>query len=327
MARERSTSQSDIQKEPHQLNLKVVRLSRPSLNQHYPLPHPSICSSQNPGYDVLYQQSLAYPSHPDTQFILSPVLTLPPAFVNAYIGETFSCLLSTNNDSDATVTDVCIAAEMQTPSLIQTLELVIPEDRKDVVDLPPGQSIQRIAKFDLKEEGKHTLGVTVTYSAPPKKQRDLIAESKEDSERVDIGPRRVRTFKKLYVFPAQQCLTVKTKAVELPGGHAILEAQLENNGDGPVSLEEVVLAPRKGWKSTSLNWDTDMEGAKSTPLLKPRDVMQVAFLLKPDPNVKKEDDPASERVVLGQLSLEWRSSCGDKGYLSTGSLTAKRLRT
>ena len=248
--------------------------------------------------------------------------------MNAYIGETFSCLLSINNDSDETITDVRIAAEMQTPSLIQTLELVIPEDRKDIVDLPPSQSIQRIAKFDLKEEGKHTLGVTVIYSAPPKKQGDLAAEAGENFEKVDMGgARRVRTFKKLYVFPAQQCLTVKTKAVELPGGHAILEAQLENNGDGPVSLEEVTLAPRKGWKSTSLNWDTDMEGAKSMPLLKPRDVMQVAFLLKPDLSVKKEDDPASERVVLGQLSLGWRSSCGDKGYLSTGSLTAKRLRS
>lgn len=208
---------------------------------------------------------------------------------------------------------------MQTPSLTQTLELAVPEDCKDMADLSSGESMQRIAKFDLKEEGKHTLGVTVTYSAPPKKQGE--------SDKPEVaGPRRVRTFKKLYVFPAQQCLTVKTKAVELPGGNAILEAQLENNGEGPVSLEEVVLAPRKGWNAMSLNWDTDKEGARATPLLRPRDVMQVAFLLKPDPNVKREDDPASERVVLGQLSMEWRSSCGDKGYLSTGSLTAKRLR-
>lgn len=238
--------------------------------------------------------------------------------MNAYIGETFNCLLSANNDSDASITDVRITAEMQTPSLTQTLELATPEDQQILVNLQPSESMQRIAKFDLKEEGKHVLGVTVTYSVTPRKL--------DDRQQVEGGTKRVRTFKKLYLFPAQQCLTVKTKAVELPGGHAILEAQLENNGDGPVSLEEVILAPRKGWKSTSLNWDRDGEGAKSTPLLKPRDVMQVAFLLKPDPNVKREEDPAAERVVLGQLSLEWRSSCGDKGYLSTGSLTAKRLR-
>ncbi|KAF8476051.1 hypothetical protein BDZ91DRAFT_689908 [Kalaharituber pfeilii] len=322
MARERSTSTStsqlDIQKEPHNLNLKVVRLSRPSLNQHYPLPHPSLCPTQSPEYSVLHQQSLAYPSHPETQFILSPALTLPPAFVNAYIGESFSCLLSANNDSEVTITGVRITAEMQTPSLTQTLELIIPEDRQSIVDLRPGESMQRIAKFDLKEEGKHVLGVTVTYSSPPKRSGD--------AQELDMGNMRARSFKKLYQFPAQQCLIVKTKAGELPGGHAILEAQLENNGDGPISLEEVVLAPKKGWKSTSLNWDIDGEGARTTPLLRPRDVMQVAFLLKPDKSAKKEEDPQSERVVLGQLSIEWRSSCGERGYLSTGSLTAKRLR-
>lgn len=207
---------------------------------------------------------------------------------------------------------------MQTPSLSQNLELAVSEDQRNMTELHPSCSMQRVAKFDLKEEGKHTLGVTVTYSAPQKQPGDLLV--------VDPTSKRVRNFRKLYLFPAQQCLTVKTKAVELPGGHAILEAQLENNGDGPVSLEEVVVAPKKGWKSTSLNWDIDREGAKATPLLNPRDVMQVAFFLKPDPNVKREDDPASEKVVLGQLSLEWRSSCGGKGYLSTGSLTAKRLR-
>ena len=68
----------------------------------------------------------------------------------------------------------------------------------------------------------------------------------------------------------------------------------------------------KRWKSTSLNWDIDMVGAKSIPLLKSRDAIQIDFLLKPDLNVKKEDDPASERVVFGQLSLGWRSSCRTK---------------
>lgn len=242
-------------------------------------------------------------------------LTLPPAFVNAYIGESFSCLLSANNDSESTVTDVRITAEMQTPSLTQNLELVIPDDRRGIADLAPNESMQRIAKFDLKEEGKHVLGVTVTYTAPSKQPGEAPGEYK-----------KMRTFKKLYQFPAQQCLTVKTKAGELAGGNAILEAQLENNGDGPISLERVSLAARKGWNAQSLNWDRDGDGAQAIPLLRPRDVVQVAFLLKPDPTVKRDDDPGSERIGLGQLSIEWRSSCGDRGFLSTGSLTAKRSR-
>lgn len=210
--------------------------------------------------------------------------------------------------------NVQITAEIQTPSLTQTLELHTSDDRTNLL---PQQSTQRIAKYDLKEEGTHVLSVTVTYTEP-KKPGAIIEGEKE------IG--RVRTFRKLYQFVAQQCLTVRTKAGELPGGKAILEAQLENNGDGPISLEMVNLAPRKGWKTASLNWEQDGDSAKSTPLLQSRDIMQVAFLLHPDAHVKREDDPSSERIVLGQLSIEWRSSCGDRGFLSTGYLTAKKLR-
>ncbi|KAI5837572.1 hypothetical protein DFP73DRAFT_504350 [Morchella snyderi] len=310
MPRERAVSEV---KEPHSISLKVLRLSRPSLAEQHPLPVDTASGALE--LEALSKQSQAYPSHSlSNPFILSPLLTLPPAFGNAYIGENFSCCLSANNEKPNTTTNVRISAEMQTPS--QTLNLELGGDERQSVDLEVGRTTQKIVRYDLKEEGNHVLAVTVTYTEAPKKL--------DDDETM---PGRTRTFRKLYQFVAQQCLTIRTKTGPLPGGRAILEAQLENMGDGSISLEMVNLGTKRGWKSISLNWPGSTgvglpgQDPRETPLLRSRDVMQVAFLVQPDGTVeKKDDDPGTEKVVLGQLSIEWRSACGDRGVLSTGRL-------
>jgi hypothetical protein len=122
---------------------------------------------------------------------------------------------------------------------------------------------------------------------------------------------------------------VRTKTGSLSGGRAVLEAQLENMGDSPISLEVVNFGTKKGWKAINLNWpgstgrDGDRGDPKNTPILGAKDVMQVAFLLQPVETVEMKDDDAAsaaDKKVLGQLSIEWRSACGDKGLLSTGRL-------
>ncbi|KAL7269539.1 hypothetical protein RUND412_007797 [Rhizina undulata] len=309
MPRERAVSEI---KEPHSINLKVLRLSRPSLSEQYSLPLDSL-AHKYPELETLSRQSHAYPLHAfEDTFILSPLLILPPAFGSAYIGECFSCCLSANNETQLTVLNVGITAEMQTPS--QTFNLEFGGEEKQDVD--PGKSVQKIVKYELKEEGNYVLAVTVTYTEAPK-----VVDGSE------LAPGRVRTFRKLYQFNAQQCLTVRTKPSQLPGGHAILEAQLENMGETPISLEMVNLGAKKGWKATSLNWDGVTEQGeegcepKFTPLLRSREIMQVAFLLRPDDTAeRKEEDTSMDKVVLGQLSIEWRTACGDRGFLSTGRL-------
>jgi hypothetical protein len=66
----------------------------------------------------------------------------------------------------------------------------------------------------------------------------------------------------------------------------------------------------------------------SAPILSPRDVVQVAFLLDHQPSDNDEDmtDSITEdnKRVLGQLAIQWRSALGDRGSLSTGWLTARR---
>lgn len=90
------------------------------------------------------------------------------------------------------------------------------------------------------------LAVTVTYT-------DAVKATEGENDEAQERSGRVRTFRKLYQFVAQQCLTVRTKNTDITaldgdaggkGGkliRAVLEAQLENMGDDPITLE--VLAP------------------------------------------------------------------------------------
>ncbi|EAW10117.1 trafficking protein particle complex subunit 13 [Aspergillus clavatus NRRL 1] len=335
MARPRGYSGAESSKEPHAVSLKA-RLSRPSLSNQYPLP---VANTK-----ISSKASLSYPSDgADGQFILSPNLTLPPAFGSAYVGETFACTLSANNEltedeASRVVTSVRIVAEMQTPSQVASLELEPATDPAQTEGLQKGESLQKIVRFDLKEEGNHILAVSISYT------ETLIGSDAQ------AASGRVRTFRKLYQFVAQPCLSVRTKSSELaplevenkslgPYGKTrllrfALEAQLENVGDGAVVVKQTKLNPRPPFQAASLNWDLDRPDEVASPLppptLNPRDVLQVAFLVEQEEGQQEGLDALQKdlrrdgRAVLGQLSIEWRGAMGDKGFLTTGNLLTRR---
>lgn len=165
------------------------------------------------------------------------MLQLPEAFGSAYVGETFSCTLCANNeleegDGTKTVSGVKINAEMQTPSVPTGIALDLTSsstDRDSGSKMELGESVQSILRFELREEGSHTLVVQVAYT-----ETQMAGEGQPTSG-------RVRTFRKLYQFVAQQMISVRTKAaaVQSLGGtpRYALEAQLENLGDSVLSLE------------------------------------------------------------------------------------------
>ncbi|EEH33317.2 DUF974 domain-containing protein [Paracoccidioides lutzii Pb01] len=342
MARPRALSGADMAKEPHSVSLKVLRLSRPSLSFQYPLP------SENENIPV--KASLSFPSDSsDNQFILSPNVTLPPAFGSAYVGETFSCSLCANSEllpdsENRIVSSVRIIAEMQTPSQNVVLELFPSGEDSNSGGLTKSQSLQKIVRFDLKEEGNHVLAVSVSYT------ETIMAQAREmpSSGDTQAASWRVRTFRKLYQFIAQPCLNVRTKVTELapleadnrafdPYGKTrllryVLEAQLENIGDGAISLGSTTLNPKPPFQSRSLNWDLEQPNSlEMRPLtLSPRDVLQVAFLVEREPGQQEgleglqKDMSRDGRTTLGQLSIEWRGSMGDRGFLTTGNLMTKR---
>ncbi|KAG8624506.1 hypothetical protein KVT40_007573 [Elsinoe batatas] len=293
---------------PHSVSLKVLRLSKPS-------PTPSLSLPEIPSHPSLQSASLPYPSAKPDGFPLALVLTLPPSFGAAYVGETFSCTLSANNelgpDKEISVRDVQVEAELQTPDVKEGVELGVDfspgsvgrqvggtgegdgEGDGEGRELPKGKSRQGIIKHDLKEEGPHVLAVTVTYTE---------VEGEEE---------RRRTFRKLYQFSAQQAVGVRTKIGELKGfkkrGFA-LEAQVENLTAGEVVLEAVRLEMAEGVGGCGLNVDRMWLG--------PGDVEQVAFRLEEDGDIKIEGG----RYVLAQLKVDWRMAMGQDGTLKTGWL-------
>ncbi|ESZ97139.1 hypothetical protein SBOR_2497 [Sclerotinia borealis F-4128] len=217
----------DGAKEPHSVSLKVLRLSRPSLSIQHPLPTPSLPNLPLPAPSA----SLSFPSHAPSNFILSPLLTLPPAFGSTYVGEIFSCTLCANNElpplsqpgqtytspdlatspnTAKIISNITLSAEMKIPSKPTPVSLPLsgppPTTSTSTLekDTPDEQttsqtSLQKVLHFDLKEEGSHVLAVTVTY-----------AESSPSS------PLRTRTFRKLYQFVSKGCLVVRTKTGSLP---------------------------------------------------------------------------------------------------------------
>lgn len=309
--------------DPHTVSLKVLRLSHPSFARQNPLPRETTIIPRH--------LSLALPdpkSKYSDDFALSPLLILPQAFGSVYVGETFTCSLSANNELAPTdtlsqnATDIRIVAEIQTPS--QSLPLKLRPQSDEPQPVGPGSSLQKVLHFPLKEEGSHVLAVNVSYSEPS------ISSSSEVTQ-------RTRSFRKLYQFIAQPCLGVRTKSTELvtreEKSHYVLEAQLENLSEGTLVLSSATLQPRPPFLSTPLNWDLRSED--HPPILNPHDVHQVAFLLRRDPGKTPEEElttphddddaPASaaDRTVLGQLTVTWHGAMGQPGTLSTGDLMTR----
>ena len=294
------------------------RLSRPSLSKDFPLPF----SEDQEGWPT--SNATTRSVFPDEAFILGPKLTLPPSFGIAYVGEPFSCTLCANNELDddieRQVSNLKLSAEMQSPSGNIALELFPDEDSTGL--LKPRASVQRNLRFDLREEGSHTLAVNISYSETTI-SRDQAASSG-----------RVRSFRKLYQFPARPCLNVRTKvssfsAEEATSTHSLaLEAQIDNLSDKPIVLKSIVFVPKPAFKATSLNWDAyPLEKGEFTncPTMAPRDVHQVAFLIQEiQGSPVKKESLRDGRTLLGQLGLRWWSEMGEEGFLTTGMLTSKR---
>lgn len=261
-------------------------------------------------------------------------LTLPQAFGSVYVGETFSCTLSANNDLDPEaekmVMSIKIAAEMQTPSVKIPLDLLPSDAENSPTLVHPGEPLKKTVRFEVREEGNHILAVTLSYSE---------TTTSSDNAR---SSGRVRSFRKLYQFITQPCLSVRTKVSEISLSSSAaeklksstplrfaLEAQLENMADGPITLEKVALTPKSPFTSKSINWDVFGldQGHVESPILNPQKIWQVAFLLEKshrhDGN-HLDETTKDGRIVLGQLNIHWRTAMGEIGLLSTGWLMTRR---
>lgn len=211
------------------------------------------------------------------------------------------------------------------------------------VDLDPGRTLQRIVNFDLKEEGNHVLGVTVSYY-----------------EATDTSG-RARTFRKLYQFVCKPSLIVRTKASPLSpvpapvrpppatpplegeeagglvgkgssssggggggGGRRrrwVLEAQLENCSEDTTELERVVLELEAGLSYRDCNWEAS---GSPKPVLHPGEIEQVCFMIEETAGGAVEEQDG--KIMFGIMGIAWRSEMGQKGYLATNKLGTRHVR-
>ena len=158
------------------------------------------------------------------------------------MGEVFAATLCANNEHSqdeavreakkkVRVRNVRITAEMLGPGAGEPgggVPLELEGDGSGDVEgwLGEGETLQRVLRLSLREEGPHTLGVTVSYV-------EVDGEG---------GRNVVRTFRKLYQFVAMPLLGVRTKAGDVAKGKDgrvkyAVEAQLENVGERVVVLE------------------------------------------------------------------------------------------
>ena len=256
-------------------------------------------------------------------FILSPILNLPPSFGSAYVGETFSCTLCANHDildpaaSKKTVRDVRIEAEMKTPNSPAVTKLDLEPDQDGLgtakgIDLDPGQTLQKVVNFDLKEEGNHVLAVTVSYY-----------------EATDVSG-RTRTFRKLYQFICKASLIVRTKPGPLSAAKNgaqrwALEAQLENCSEDAIQLERIGLETEPGLTYHDCNWEAS---GSLKPILQPGEVEQVCFVVEeitPGSAGSSPEKPQDGRIALGVMCIGWRGEMGNKGFLTTGKLGTRHV--
>lgn len=100
---------------------------------------------------------------------------------------------------------------------------------------------------------------------------------------------------------------------------------------GLIPQKAVSVNPKPPLRSTSLNWDAHAPGTDQhrAPILSPRDVVQVAFVLDQENGTEHPDSEdigsvADNKRLLGQLAIQWRGALGDRGSLSTGWLTCRR---
>ncbi|KAI2473396.1 hypothetical protein F4781DRAFT_190137 [Annulohypoxylon bovei var. microspora] len=227
--------------------------------------------------------------------------------------------------------DVKIEAEMKTPGsgAVLKLPLLGPDGVDDEdgasspTDLEPGQTLQRIVNFDLKEEGNHVLAVTVSYY-----------EATETSG-------RTRTFRKLYQFICKGSLIVRTKVgalpLSLPSSPAsapvgsdskgsrrwVMEAQLENCSEDVMQLYRVGLELEKGLKYRDCNWEVS---DSKRPVLHPGEVEQCCFVVEEKGGEELVSEDEDGRIVFGVLGIGWRSEMGNKGFLSTGKLGTRSVK-
>ncbi|THH22365.1 hypothetical protein EUX98_g8221 [Antrodiella citrinella] len=310
----------------HLVSLKVMRVSRPTLTTAWePFYSSSPSFSAHSTSSILSLQTKEpLPGHPNTLRDLThvtEVLMLPAAFGAIQLGETFSGCIAVNNDSKTfDIEGVYLKVEMQT----NTAKIVLAEAGGPDHRLTTADTMEDVVNYEIKELGQHVLACTVSYNVP-----EHIRHERPQLE-------SVLSFRKFYKFQVTNPLSVKTKihTPRCPSSllsawereKVFLELHVQNLTQETMWLSKIVFECTENWTSTDSNGNKDgvtiFSGAMA--LMQPQDLRQYVYVLSPKviPKFPPSFAPGSS-IPLGKLHLEWRSSLGEPGRLSTSMLSRK----
>ncbi|KAI8913523.1 hypothetical protein EDD86DRAFT_200727 [Gorgonomyces haynaldii] len=313
----------------HLLNLKVMRLGRPSFSFKQGLYHDT--DPQLVGNDCLLANDTTSVNMSAgggelrlDELGISSFLVLPFSFGNIYLGESFCAYLSVNNDGNVPVEDVSFKAELQTTSQRLTLANSNPSSNSNpgsqtgsMIDLTggvttpkntsllPGQSSEFILNHEIKELGVHILVCSVQYTPSPPGNK---------------GDRERKFFRKFYKFQVLNPLSVKTRVNTLADARITLETQIQNLATIPMCLDRVLFEQNPLFHLQDFNTLPDASSVfGNSHLIGSQEVRQYLYILIP----KSRDFATRTTPNLGKLDIGWSTGLGIPGRLQTSQLIRK----
>ncbi|KAF9964879.1 hypothetical protein BGZ70_005794 [Mortierella alpina] len=231
-----------VAERPNMTSILTSGLSELSLSQlervHPPSSGTLICPSSAEAPTAANNLDLPTGANNDAaldmgNFGVSELLTMPAAFGNIYLGETFTSYICANNESPHPVRDVILKAELQTTTLRFALSDTLASQRNQasatrlpsessltsvpspssstgghIQLLESGKTNEMIVSHEIKELGIHILVCSIQYSTLDGQQK---------------------SFRKFYKFQVMNPLSVKTKVNHPPPSTTAISVQDHTN--------------------------------------------------------------------------------------------------
>ncbi|XP_040568914.1 trafficking protein particle complex subunit 13 [Lepeophtheirus salmonis] len=289
----------------HLLSLKVMRLSRPRFSQNLLITD----DSKNALSGIMSSEHLKDPASCKDlpEAALGRLLVLPQSFGMLYLGETFSCYISLHNDSTEGCMSISLKCDLQTT--VHRITLYPPNNSKDSViqnQLLPGDSIDHVLNYEVKDLGTHILVCEVFYSS-----------SKS-------GTNEKSSFRKFFKFEVKKPLDVQANFHSSDDNEVFVEATIQNATTGCLYLEKVVFEPSNHFNVSSLNsivgLDEDNSVFGTVNCLQANDSRQYIFCLTPKSNSKSDHKLLKSIIAVGKIDVIWRTNLGERGRIKTSQL-------
>ncbi|CAO1425453.1 unnamed protein product [Diamesa serratosioi] len=275
----------------HILALKVMRLTRPTLNVY----SNNVSSEKSDMLQGILQEKV----NPDNLISNNQFLQLPQSFGNIYLGETFSSYICVHNCTTHSVNSVSVKCDLQSNN--NRVSLAIHLNKPTPLTLNKEETLDDVIHYEVKEIGTHILVCEVNYVSPAGLPM---------------------SFRKFFKFQVLKPLDVKTKFYNAETDEVFLEAQIQNITASSICLEKVELESSESYTVTSLNSLPNGDSVfSSINRLQPQNSCQFLYCIKPIPSVASDLKAMKLANNIGKLDIVWRSSnLAEKGRLQTSQL-------